>query len=72
MFQLILEDSEISIYRYMERKTNNLFGDSINNANEITGTNQLNTPIMFHLNQEEKNVADPVEIIFEPVNDRLL
>ena len=27
---------------------------------------------MFHLNQEEKNVADPVEIIFEPVNDRLL
>ena len=39
MFQLILEDSEISIYRYMERKTNNLFGDSINNANEITGTN---------------------------------
>jgi len=39
MFQLILMDGKISIHRYMERKTNNLFGDAINNVNEITGIN---------------------------------
>jgi len=39
MFQLILKDGEISIYLYMERKTNNLFGDAINNVNEIAGIN---------------------------------
>ena len=39
MFQLILKDGEISIHRYMERKTNNLFSDTINNVNEIAGIN---------------------------------
>jgi hypothetical protein len=39
MFQLILKDSEFSIYRYKDRKTNNLICDTINNANEIAGIN---------------------------------